>query len=86
MNAFKRHFKHYIPLLGIMAVGILGFLFFSYDRIFQVALAFALCASYVSWGVVHHKIHDDFDLFVFLEYLSVALLGFLMVSFLIFRS
>ena len=86
MEPFKRHAKHYIPLLGIMIAGILGFLFFSYDRIFQVALATALCTSYVAWGIVHHKLHDDFDLFVFFEYFAVALLGLVMVLFLIYRS
>jgi hypothetical protein len=86
MEPFKKHARHYIPLLGIMIAGIIGFLFFAYDRAFQAALAVSLCSAYVAWGVVHHKIHDDFDLFVLLEYLAVAFLGLVMILFLIYRT
>ncbi len=85
LKDLKKHTIHYAPLLAIFIAGILGFLFFSYDRAFQIAVAIALCASYLSWGVVHHKIHDDLDIFVFTEYLAVSVLGLLMVLTLIFR-
>ena len=86
LKDFKKHTIHFLPLLAIFIAGILGFLFFSYDRAFQIAVAIALSSAYLLWGVVHHKIHNDLDTFVFVEYLAVSALGLLMVLTLIFRT
>ncbi len=83
---FKRHTIHFLPLLVIFIAGILGFVFFSYDRAFQIAVAITLSVSYLGWGVIHHKLHDDFDILVFIEYLAVSALGLIIVLSVIFRS
>lgn len=70
---------HYISLIGILIAGIVGFYFFSYDRFFQIGIAVALAASYVSWGIIHHIIHKDICLAVILEYITVAILGVVML-------
>ncbi|EKD94569.1 MAG: hypothetical protein ACD_26C00034G0104 [uncultured bacterium] len=81
-----KHLPHYISLIGILMAGLLGFYFFSYDRFFQIGIAVALAASYVSWGVIHHTIHKDICLAIILEYVAVAILGVVMVFSLILRS
>jgi hypothetical protein len=85
MKNFTKHLPHYLSLLGILCAGVAGFILFSYDRRFEVALSVFVAISYIIWGVVHHKIHKDFDLTVLIEYLAVSLLGLVIVFSLIFR-
>ena len=66
--------------------GLIGFWYFGYDRMFQMAVAVALAVSYVVWGVVHHYIHKDLYLSVVIEYIVVATLGLVLVFSLVFRS
>lgn len=81
-----KHFVHYLSLIGILIAGVLGFYLFSYDRLFQIGIASALAAAYVSWGVIHHTIHKDICLSIVLEYVAVAILGVVMVLSLIYRT
>ena len=86
MKSFARHLPHYLSLLGILAAGVIGFFAFQYDRNFQAAVAISLSMAYVSWGIVHHAIHKDLYLDVFVEYLIFAILGLVFVLSVIFRS
>jgi hypothetical protein len=86
MKSFKKHIPHYISLFAIFFAGVLGFYLFSYDKSFQIGIAIALAASYVSWGIIHHVIHKDIYLSVILEYVSVAILGLVMILSLILRG
>ncbi|MBI4057780.1 hypothetical protein HY405_00440 [Candidatus Microgenomates bacterium] len=69
------HLPHYTVLVGLIVATAAGFILFPYDRMFQIALVVALAVSYVTWGIVHHWIHDDLYFEVVLEYLSIAILG-----------
>lgn len=80
------HLPHYLPLIGIFTAGILAFWIFSYDKQFQSGVAISLAVSHVIWGIVHHHIHKDLSLGVFLEYLAVAIFGLVVVLSVIFRS
>lgn len=86
MKYMTRHIQHYLPLIGILLAGFLGFWIFSYDQVFQMAIALGLSASYVSWGIIHHYIHKDLHASVVVEYLAVALLGLVVVYSLIIRA
>jgi len=81
-----KHITHYVSLIGIFVVGLLGFYFFSYDRFFQTAIVVALALSYVSWGIIHHTIHKDIYLSIVIEYITVAILGMVMALSLIYRT
>ncbi len=85
MKNFGKHLSHYLPLLGIFSLGVAGFVFFDYDRFFQMALAVAVAASYVVWGLIHHYLHRDLHLSVVIEYLIIACLGVVIVFSLIYR-
>lgn len=80
------HIQHYLPLVGILLAGALGFIFFSYDRVFQAACALATAAAYVAWGLIHHHIHRDLYLSVVIEYIAIAALGVAVVFSLLFRA
>lgn len=86
MKSLKKYFPHYFSLIAIFVAGILGFYIFSYDKVFQIGIAVALGASYVSWGIIHHTIHKDIYLSVILEYIAVAILGVTVVISLILRG
>lgn len=74
-----RSFPHYVVLVGLLAATIIGFVVFSYDRAFQIALTIALAVSYVSWGIVHHWFHEDLYLEVVIEYVVIAVLGSILI-------
>ncbi|MDP3994968.1 MAG: hypothetical protein Q8P91_03990 [bacterium] len=78
--------KNYLTLFGIFFAGLLGFVVFSYDRVFQVIIAIAVAVAYVFWGIAHHIIHKDFHISIVIEYLLVASLGLIVVFSLIFRT
>lgn len=73
-------------LFGILLAGFAGLILFSYDKAFQVAVASALVLSYASWGVVHHYVDRDLRLETVIEYLVVAILGFVIIFTLIIRT
>jgi hypothetical protein len=86
MKKLTRHASHYLPLIGILITTLLGFYIFAYDRAFQLALGIAAASGYVSWGLVHHHIHKDLHLSIILEYLAVAILGVVILFFILFRA
>lgn len=86
MKNLAKHLPHYFGLIGVLVLGVLAFYLFSYDRSFQAAVVVAVAVSYVVWGVMHHHIHRDLHLAVFIEYLAVASLGLVIVFSLIFRT
>ncbi len=86
MTRFTKHLPHYTPLFALISAGLLGYLFFSYDKAFQFIIALAVSVSYVFWGIVHHKVHDDLTIFVVFEYLVIATLGMVIVFSLLFRA
>ena len=86
MKGLTRHIAHYLPLLGLLFAGVLGFIFFAYDQVFQILISVSVAVLYVAWGIVHHLIHQDLDLSVVIEYLVVASLGLVIVFSLIFRT
>lgn len=86
MKTFIRHLPHYMLLFGILMAGFAGLVLFSYDKNFQVAVALALVMAYVAWGLVHHYLHKDLHLETFIEYLVVAILGFVIIFSMIIRT
>jgi hypothetical protein len=86
MKSHTNHLSHYLTLIGILFAGFFGLIMFSYDKYFQLSVAVAAGTAYVAWGVVHHILHKDFHLEVFLEYLAVAILGLTIIFTLVIRS
>ena len=76
---------HYISLIAILLVGIAGFYFYRYDKVFQTGVAIALSFSYIAWGIVHHFIHKDITVAVILEYVAVSFLGLVIVLSLVLK-
>lgn len=81
-----KHWSHYFSLIGILIATIIGFVKFSYDKNFQLALITAASISYFVWGIVHHILHKNLKIEVIFEYLVIACIGFVIGISLIFKS
>ena len=86
MRRFTHHLRHYLPLLGILGAGLLGFAVFSYDKAYQATITVAVAAGYVAWGIIHHHIHQDLHTSVIIEYFAIGLLGIVIVASVLFRA
>ncbi len=86
MIDLKKNLSHYVSLIGILAVTLVGFFAFSYDKNFQLALIASSCIGYFVWGVVHHIIHKNLSSQIIIEYAVIAGLGFVIGISVIFRS
>lgn len=75
----KAHWSHYVALLAILLFGIFSFWFFRRTPQAQIFSAFLTASFYVAWGVIHHYLEGDLHIRVILEYVSIALLGFLIL-------
>jgi len=75
----KSDWVHYLSLVVVLLAGVFAFWFLSYDKTFQVAVLFSMAIAYVTWGVIHHLVHKDFYPSVLLEYVSVAVLGLVII-------
>ena len=80
-----KHLPHYFGLIGLLVAGVVGFVLFSYDRVFQIYVAVAMASAYIVWGAFHHSVHKDLYLEVIVEYVVVSSLGLLIVLSLILR-
>jgi hypothetical protein len=86
MKSHIKHLPHFLSLIGILLASFAGLILFSYDKYFQLSVAVAAAAAYVSWGVVHHILHKDFQVEILLEYLAVAILGLTIIFSLVVRT
>ena len=69
-------------ILGlIFLVAVTLFLVFSYNSFLQRRIVFNMSLAYFWWGVFHHWRKDSLCLRVALEYLLLAILGALLVIF-----
>ena len=90
MNNFfediREHLSHYLALLFILGFGTASFVFFQRTPQMQIVSAFLTVSFYVLWGIVHHYIEKDLHIRVVVEYMTVALLGFLILWSIIYRT
>lgn len=84
MHHFK-NLSHYLALFGILIAGFAGLVLFSYDRDFQIGIAVATTLAYIAWGIIHHMLHKDLHIETVIEYIAVALLGFVILYTLVIR-
>jgi len=82
----KGHFSHYLALFFILAFGVGALVFFQRTPQMQIVSIFLTTSFYVLWGVVHHYLKGDLHIRVIIEYIAIALLGFLILWSIIIRT
>lgn len=75
----KEHIGHYLVLLFILTFGVCAFLYFRRFPQAQIVSIFLTTSFYVLWGIIHHHLEGDLHLRIVLEYVAIALLGFLIL-------
>ena len=86
IEEIKVHFVHYLVLIIILLLGGGAFLYFNYLRTAQMIVLLLTGITYVIWGIVHHSLEGDLHQKIILEYLSTAILGIILVWFLLLRA
>lgn len=82
----RHNLIHYSVLVVMMNIIVGAFLFFRFDRIYQMIIVLVAGLAYVLWGIIHHHVNDDLHLKVVVEYVLVALLAELIIFSLILRA
>lgn len=75
----REHLGHYLVLLFILVFGAIAFFYFQRFPQAQTVSIFLTASFYVLWGIVHHYLEGDLHLRVIMEYVAIALLGFLIL-------
>ena len=70
---------HYLSLVIILAVSFTGLLIFRYHPLRSFAIIFT-AAAYFVWGIFHHLALGTLHRKVVLEYLSLAILGAIIIA------
>lgn len=70
---YRVHLLHYTLLLVIIALGLFGFWYFSFNRILRFLIVSLSVLGYVGWGVWHHYIEKRLSWSIILEYLLLSL-------------
>ena len=87
INQETRHnLIHYSVLVVMMNIIVGAFLFFGFNRTYQMVIVLTAGIAYVLWGIIHHHVNDDLHLKVVVEYVLVAFLAELIIFSLILRA
>jgi len=86
IEKIKENLAHYLVLGVILAIGFGTFWYYRYVSAIQVLVVFLTAIVYFIWGVIHHHLVGDLNRKVVLEYLSTAVLGFIVIWFLLLRA
>ena len=76
----KEHSLDYLVLIAILLFGIILYIFFKNDVVMQRLIAASIALSYILWGIIHHHHADKITTKIVLEYILVAVLGFLVIN------
>lgn len=77
---------HYFSLICILAVGLWGVSWFSYNKTLQLGLVVSLGITYIVWGIIHHALHKDLHLKIIIEYVLISILSILIIGSLVFQA
>jgi len=80
MTKISKHKSiHYLSLVLVLSIGALLFALFPHNEAVQFSATLSVAVGYVVWGVIHHHIHRDLTIFIAIEYISIALLGLVLL-------
>ena len=75
-----KHLSHYLMLTLILTLGTVSILLWRFHPILRPLSILTTCAAYVIWGLFHHLSTGTLHRQVVLEYLSLSLLGGVIIS------
>jgi hypothetical protein len=69
-----------------MLVGLWLLFWFGSNQVLKLSIVVVMSMIYVTWGVVHHKQHNDLHPKIVLEYIVVALMAVVVYATLLYRT
>lgn len=81
MTSDLKEYKFDYLILGILlGIGVVLYAYFRGDNRLEQVIAAGMSLSYVLWGIAHHSHADKVTGKIVLEYVLVALFGFLVIN------
>ena len=77
----KAHGMYYFALFAILSLGMAFTLHVAYSKQVQMVAIVVTAVFYVLFGIVHHKANHDLTAKIVIEYMLIASLGMIVVSF-----
>ncbi len=78
-EGIKEQLGHYLVLLFMLTFGGIALFYFQRYPQAQVISLFLTASFYVLWGIIHHYQKGDLHLRIILEYVAIAILGFIIL-------
>lgn len=83
-NSFFEHHTYYFVELFMLLFGFSMIFVFSYNLVMQFMILMLTLFSYITFGVIHHRVKHTFSSKIMLEYIlisSLILVGFIFLNF-----
>lgn len=75
MNKKNKHTGHYVSLILILILGLIGLQVAAFDKKLQAEIIILTALMYVLWGIIHHKLNHSLSSKIVIEYILIAALG-----------
>ena len=76
----KEYSLDYLVLIALLLAGATIYLYFHQDQVMQRIVALGMGLTYVLWGIIHHHRADKVTTKVVLEYVLIAVFGYLVIN------
>lgn len=86
LKDIKENLVQYLVLLFILVFGAAAFVYLRNNPQGQLISVFLTALFYVLWGIIHHYQEGDLHIRVVMEYLAMAILGFVILWMIILRG
>jgi hypothetical protein len=81
MTSDLKEFKYDYLILGILlGFGVVLYAYYRGNNSLETAIAGGMSLTYILWGIIHHSHADKVTGKIVLEYILVALFGFLVIN------
>jgi len=83
MRDIQKHHYYYFSQALIMICGVILAMHFRYDIRLTSLVITVMAILYVAWGILHHHFEHNLTLKIVIEYILMAVIGLVVLSFLI---
>ena len=80
INDLKEHRNDYALLAVLLGIGVGLYAYFKNNSVMEQVIAAGMGLTYILWGILHHHHADKVTGKIVLEYVLVALFGFIVIN------
>jgi hypothetical protein len=71
---------HHVALVLMLVSSMIAFLYVSPSKVMQLTIGSITAVMYVGWGIIHHYYDEDLHFKNIIEYVLIALLGYIILA------